>query len=155
MLRKFSNLHTKSSMKNGFFFTHFARSILPIFSPIFQDFCHFIHLWNIPKFFGFGLGGSSAGLGGTFDFGGTGFSGCINPWNWPYSPTKSRSFQKSIHGLVIKLILYIWLQILADRLIRFERRGQSERPWWDRRVRGPGEATPSPKLGRSCKKQNK
>ena len=23
----------------------------PCFSPIFQDFCHFIHLWNIPNFF--------------------------------------------------------------------------------------------------------
>ena len=38
---------------------------LPIFSPIFQDFCHFLHLWNIPKFLGLAWGGVvSPGLGG-------------------------------------------------------------------------------------------
>ena len=43
---------------------------LPIFSPIFQDFCHFIHLCNIPKL-GWVEGGSLApGLEGTFEFGG-------------------------------------------------------------------------------------
>ena len=31
--------------------------ILPIFSPIFQDLCDFIHLWNIPKFLGWFGGG--------------------------------------------------------------------------------------------------
>ena len=37
---------------------------LPIFSPIFQNFCHFMHLWNT-KFFGVGLGGVvHPGLGG-------------------------------------------------------------------------------------------
>ena len=37
------------------------KLFLPIFSPIFLDFCHLMHICNIPK-----LGG---GLGG-----------CINPW---------------------------------------------------------------------------
>ena len=38
---------------------------LPIFYPIFQDLCHFIHLWNIPKIFGVAWGGGTfAGLGG-------------------------------------------------------------------------------------------
>ena len=42
---------------------------LSIFSPIFQDFCHIIHLWNIPKCFGLVWGGgSSAGIGGYFRF---------------------------------------------------------------------------------------
>ena len=44
---------------------------LPIFSPIFQDFCHFIHLWNIPKFFGVAVGGHfRRAWGGSFEFGG-------------------------------------------------------------------------------------
>ena len=40
-----------------------------IFYPFFTNFLwffHFIHLWNIPKYFGVACGGSFAGLGGTF-----------------------------------------------------------------------------------------
>ena len=40
-----------------------GSEFLLIFSPISQDFCHFIHLYNIPKL-GLGRGGSPApGLG--------------------------------------------------------------------------------------------
>ena len=39
---------------------------LPIFLPFFQDFCHFMHLWNIPVFLG-GIGAVlSPGLGGGY-----------------------------------------------------------------------------------------
>ena len=42
-LRKFLNLHTKISMENWL--------LKPFFYPIFQDLCHFIHLWKITPFF--------------------------------------------------------------------------------------------------------
>ena len=41
-------------MENGFF---------PIFSLVFQDICHFIHLWNIPKFLWFVWGLVHLGFG--------------------------------------------------------------------------------------------
>ena len=42
-----------------------------LFSHIFQNFCHFMHLCNIPKFGGLGGGSCCSGFGmGTFDFGG-------------------------------------------------------------------------------------
>ena len=56
----------KISMENWF---------LPIFSPIFRDFCRFIHLWNISTFWGL-VWGSSAWLGGFFR---RGVGVCINP----------------------------------------------------------------------------
>ena len=48
----------------------------PIFSPTSQDFCHFMHLWNIQK----------GGWGGHLDPGlgvlsSLGAGGCINPWS--------------------------------------------------------------------------
>ena len=56
---------------------------LLIFSPIFQDFCHFIHLWNIQKIVGVvgGWGRLDPGFGATFEFGGR---GCINPCTGRY-----------------------------------------------------------------------
>ena len=44
---------------------------LPIFSPIFHDFCHFLHICNILKKI-FGMGRLAPGLVGTFEFGGIG-----------------------------------------------------------------------------------
>ena len=56
-MRKFKNYIQKS---------HWKIDFKPIFSPIFQNFCNFMHLWNI-KVFGVGLGGgSSAGIWGVF-----------------------------------------------------------------------------------------
>ena len=49
---------------------------LPIFSPIFQDFCHFLHLCNIPKFGG-SRGNLTPGWEGVLSSLGVG--GCINP----------------------------------------------------------------------------
>ena len=40
--------------------TQWKTDFLPIFSPIFQDFCHFMYLRNIPTFFGL--------VWGTFDY---------------------------------------------------------------------------------------
>ena len=73
----------KKSMKILYVFRNFqiymqksqwTTDLLPIFSPIFQDFCYFIHLWNISKILGlvWGLFRRDWVAGGTFAIGGWG-----------------------------------------------------------------------------------
>ena len=52
--------------------SQWKTDFLPICSPIFKDFCHFIHLLNISKFLGLVWRGSSAGLGGVLSILGVG-----------------------------------------------------------------------------------
>ena len=68
--------------------------ILPIFSPIFQDFCKFIHFWNMANFWGWLAGGSFAGLVGISSLGGVG--GCINPCYISPVSNSRRAFRFSL-----------------------------------------------------------
>ena len=78
-----------------FKFTYKNLNGKPIFSPSFQDFCHFIHLWNIPHFVRLAWGGSFR-----------------RAWGWYFRVWGGRGLYKSL--------LTVWRNARHTEFVKFD-----------------------------------